>query len=155
MRLILLFVFVPLIELFLLLKLAEVISGGMTFLLVVVTGVIGAALARRQGWLTIAKLQDEVRQGRVPTTTMADGLMIFVAGALLITPGILTDVFGFSLLIPFCRAAYRRWLVSWFKRHAIVETRFSTTSTAPRDQIVDSYVVEDRTRSDDAADSQR
>ena len=156
MRLILLFVFMPLIELMILLKLADLISGTWTFLLVVVTGVIGASLARRQGWSVIRKLQHEVGSGQLPTTTLVDALMIFIAGALLITPGILTDVFGFSLLIPFMRNVYRRKLMEWFRAHATVTTFTSTGEArgpwqAPfqdphrfeRGEVIDSYVVQD------------
>lgn len=145
MRLILLFVFVPFLELFLLLKLADIITGFWTFVLVVVTGVIGANLARRQGWSVITRLQSEVGRGELPTTTLVDALMIFVAGALLITPGILTDLFGFSLLVPFCRRFYRGAIVNWLRTHTTVTTYTSTQGGGFRqpesEQVIDSYVV--------------
>ena len=125
-RLILLFVFLPLVELMILLKLAELITGLWTFALVVVTGIIGASLARRQGWSVLRRIQAETQQGQMPTTSLVDAVMIFVAGALLITPGILTDVFGFSLLIPTCRAIYRAHLINWFRNR--VEVRSYTSN---------------------------
>ncbi|MCP4189233.1 MAG: FxsA family protein [Planctomycetaceae bacterium] len=156
MRLILLFVMVPLIELFILLKLADLITGWRTFAIVVITGVVGATLARHQGWNVIRRLQHETRSGQLPTTTLVDALMIFVAGALLITPGILTDVVGFSLLVPMFRAIYRRWLMTWFRKRVQVQgvTASSFGGAAPfraapfgsddlsRDQVIDSFVID-------------
>jgi UPF0716 protein FxsA len=160
MRLILLFVLLPMIELMLLLKLADLISGMWTFALVVVTGIVGASLARRQGWGVLNRLQGELKQGQLPTTTLVDALMIFVAGALLITPGILTDLFGFSLLVPFIRRFYRRWLMEWFRTHSTITTYSSASfrrgehppfrnSTLDDDNVIDSYVVKGE-RSEDA-----
>jgi UPF0716 protein FxsA len=149
-RLILLFVILPLVELMILLKLAEWITGLWTFALVVVTGIIGASLARRQGWSVLRRIQAETQQGQMPTTSLVDALMIFVAGALLITPGILTDVFGFSLLVPACRALYRARLITWFRQRVQVQSFTSTgqfTGEEPfsRSEVIDSYVVEDKT----------
>lgn len=151
MRLILLFVILPLVELLILLKLAELISGWSTFVLVVVTGIIGASLARRQGWGVLRRIQAETQQGQMPTTSLVDALMIFVAGALLITPGILTDLFGFSLLIPACRAFYRAHLINWFRRRVEVRTYVSNGPMADdprhsRSEIIDSYVVQNKSK---------
>lgn len=150
MRLLLIFVFVPLLELFLLLRLADLITGWWTFVLVVVTGVVGASLARRQGWQVVRRLQSELEQGVPPTTSVVDALMIFVAGALLITPGVLTDILGFSLLVPQCRRVYRGWVMGWLRRNFRVESYVNVTgfggdrtSSAPGDQIIDSYVLPD------------
>lgn len=122
MRLLLLFVVVPLVELMLLLKLADITTPLWTFCLVVFTGLLGATLARQQGFGVIRRLQDELRSGQMPTTTLVDALMIFVAGALLITPGILTDLFGFSLLVPAIRRVYRAVVVRWFRSHVQVHS---------------------------------
>lgn len=64
---------------------------------------IGAAFAQQQGLGVLLRLRQETAKGQLPTTTLVDALMIFMAGALLITPGVLTDLFGFTLLIPWCR----------------------------------------------------
>ena len=111
-RLLLLFILIPLVELALLLKLASVTTPLFTFGLVIVTGVLGASLARQQGATTFLRLQRDLSQGKIPAAALSDALMIFVAGALLLTPGILTDIFGFSLLVPLCRHAYRSWLTA-------------------------------------------
>jgi UPF0716 protein FxsA len=143
-RLLLLFIVVPLIELWILLYLADVTSWQFTLGLVIVTGVIGSLLARSQGWRTWRRIQQELAQGQVPATSLVDALMIFVAGALLLTPGILTDLFGLSLLIPLCRRFYRRRLVDWFRAHFTIQQvgpgRWQATSG--RSRVIDSYVVD-------------
>lgn len=114
-RLILLFVFLPLVELYLLLEFARRTSPTLTMLLVVVTGITGYWLTRSQGLRTYQRIQDELRAGKVPTNALLDGMMIFLAGAFLLTPGILTDLIGFSLLIPVTRGGYRHLVLRWFK----------------------------------------
>lgn len=105
-RLLLLFVLVPLIELVLLVRLGQAVGLGPTLGLVVTTGVVGAWLARAQGVRTLARFRSEMAAGRVPQGPLLDGLMVLVGGAFLLTPGLLTDVAGFLLLVPFTR----RWL---------------------------------------------
>ncbi len=68
--------------------------------LVVLTGILGASLARQQGLSTLARIQNEIKKGRPPTDELIEGAMIVVGGIVLLTPGILTDLFGFALMIP-------------------------------------------------------
>lgn len=96
----------PLIELWLLLRVGSEIGAGNTFLLVLVTGIIGASLAKQQG----LKAWQDAHSGKNPGAALADGVMILIAGCLLMTPGIITDVFGFLLLLPPFRAVIRRSL---------------------------------------------
>ena len=110
-RLLVLFVFVPLVEFYILFQLATWTDFRTTVALVIVTGVLGAWLAKRQGLSTLLKIQRDLSEGRLPGQAMMDGAMILVAGALLLTPGILTDLFGFSLLMPPCRSCYRKLLL--------------------------------------------
>ena len=105
-RLIFIFVAVPLLELVILLRIGQWIGLMPTVALVVTTGVAGAALARQQGVRAFLAVQRELAAGRLPGRSLLDGLAILVGGAFLLTPGVLTDVLGFSLLIP----ASRRWL---------------------------------------------
>jgi len=137
--LLLLFVGIPLFELAILLYLASVTSVWTTLLLVVVTGVIGASLARRQGWTTYVRIQQELAEGRMPTESLLDAAMIFVAGAVLLTPGILTDIFGFSLLVPVCRRWYRDSVSRWIRSRFRVQ-RFETQGFGAGDQIIDCQV---------------
>jgi len=114
-RLIFLFVLLPLTELFLLLEFAQLTSAGLAMLLVVVTGLIGYWLSRSQGLRTYYRIQNDLAAGRMPTDALLDGMMIFLAGAFLLTPGILTDLVGFSLLVPLSRSYYRRLVLGWVK----------------------------------------
>jgi UPF0716 protein FxsA len=106
-RLLILFVCVPFVELWLLLKLSASMGWGWTLLLVIGTGVIGAWVAREQGAAAMRKLQREMAEGRMPTESIFDGVALLVAGALLVTPGILTDLVGFALLLPSVRVLLR------------------------------------------------
>ena len=102
-RLLLLFVFLPMIELYLLIILGSRIGPMPTIGLIVLTGIIGATLARQQGLSTLAKIQNELKQGRAPTQELVEGAMILVGGLVLLTPGILTDIFGFAMMVPSIR----------------------------------------------------
>ncbi|MEO1084493.1 MAG: FxsA family protein [Acidobacteriota bacterium] len=107
-RLLLLFTLLPLLELWLLLNVGSRLGVPATVALVFGTGILGAWLARRQGLDTWKRLQTETSAGRLPTDAMVDGLLILIAGAVLLTPGILTDLAGFFLLTPDGRAWIRR-----------------------------------------------
>lgn len=106
-RLLLLFVLTPLVELWLLMLVSEHLGAGTTIGMVLVTGFVGASLARNQGLQTWMTIQRESQQGKLPAASLVDAMMIFVSGVLLITPGILTDIVGFSLLIPPVRVFLR------------------------------------------------
>ena len=99
-RLALLFVGIPLLELLILVQLGQVVGFWPTVGLVVFTGFAGAALARLEGLRTLLNIQSELARGRLPGNALFDGLAILVGGALLLTPGILTDFLGFSFLFP-------------------------------------------------------
>lgn len=109
-----LFVAVPWVEIVLLLWVWRVLGPVETIVLVLGTGVLGAALARRQGTKAWAQVRAALRQGRLPSKELFDGLCVLCAGILLVTPGLLTDSIGFMLLIPSFRDLLRRKLVSRF-----------------------------------------
>ena len=106
-RLLLLFIIVPAIELVLLIQMGQWIGTLPTIGLIVVTGIVGAYLARQQGLRVLMRVQQETQAGQMPGEALLDGAMILVAGAVLMTPGVLTDVFGFLLLIPVTRKLFR------------------------------------------------
>lgn len=108
--LLLLLIVMPLVELWLLLRVGGRIGAGNTFLLVVITGIVGASLARQQGLRAWHDAQKQSAEGKIPGAALADGVMILIAGVLLMTPGIITDGFGFLLLLPPFRAVVRRLL---------------------------------------------
>lgn len=105
-RLALLFVVVPVVELMLLIQLGQVVGLLPTLGLVVLTGFTGAWLARAEGVRVFFQFQRELASGRLPGQAMLDGISVLVGGAFLLTPGVLTDFVGFSLLFP----PTRRWL---------------------------------------------
>ncbi|SHJ44663.1 UPF0716 protein FxsA [Geosporobacter subterraneus DSM 17957] len=100
MRLLLMFTLVPLIELYILLKLNKYIGLGYTFAIVILTGIAGAYLAKSQGRQIWFRLRYEMNEGRMPGEELINGLCVLVGGAMLLTPGILTDSLGFILVIP-------------------------------------------------------
>lgn len=129
----LLFIVVPAVELALLIEVGSFFGTLPTFALIVVTGMVGAALARRQGLSVLGRLRSQMQTGQWPGDTIADGAIILVAGALLVTPGILTDVTGFLMLIPTTRTLIRRYLEKRLQRAvATGAATMYTTGAAPR-----------------------
>ena len=110
LRLLILLTVVPLIELGILLKLADRITWQWTVVLVVVTGALGAYLARREGLRVLNKVSADLSNGVLPARAVVDGMLVLVAGAFLVTPGLLTDLCGFGLLVPAIRGWVRRKL---------------------------------------------
>ena len=117
-RLLALFICIPLIELALLIQVDKWIGLGPTVLLVVVTGALGAYLARQQGLKVWVRIQTELQAGRVPAGELVDGLLVLLGGILLLTPGLLTDLGGFALLIPGMRGLVKQHLQTRFGRVA-------------------------------------
>ncbi|MEK0338309.1 MAG: FxsA family protein [Nitrosopumilus sp.] len=111
-KLILLFVGIPFIEIMILIKLGEVFGFWNTILLVVGTGVLGAYLAKAQGFWIWLQIQQELQKGRMPAEKLIDGFLILIGGIVLLTPGLLTDIFGFALLVPFSRNMFKKWIRS-------------------------------------------
>ncbi len=107
-RLILLFVVTPVVELWLLLRIGGAVGVLPTLALVFGTGVVGATLARSQGIKAFRDFQQSLGSGRVPGQALLDGVCILVGGAFLLTPGLLTDVLGFSLVLPPTRRLIQR-----------------------------------------------
>ncbi len=115
-RLFLLFTAVPLLELMILIELGNAFGLAPTIGLVLLTGAIGAWAARTQGFYVLSRIQNELGQNRLPAAQLVDGAMVLVGGVLLITPGLLTDLAGFSLMVPAFRAIIRRWLMNKFEK---------------------------------------
>ena len=120
--LLLLFILVPAAELALLLEVGSRIGTLPTLAIIVFTGVLGAFLARRQGLAVIGEAQARIGRGEIPASSLADGVMILVAAALLMTPGLLTDSFGFLLLVPAFRNVVKAHALRKIQR-AVEENR--------------------------------
>lgn len=110
LRLLLLFTIVPLVEFYLLVQLTRVTNFGVTVVIVLLTGVLGSWLARNQGLQVWRRFQTTLRSGQMPGREVQEGLMIAFAAALLLTPGLLTDLVGFLLLAPPTREIARQML---------------------------------------------
>lgn len=110
LKLFLLFTVVPIAELAVLIELGTIIGTANTIMIILFTGVGGAILAKTQGLSVISKIQNELQTGRVPAEELINGVFVLVGGGLLLTPGIITDILGFTLLIPFTRNLCKRWL---------------------------------------------
>jgi UPF0716 protein FxsA len=139
-RLALLFTLVPLVELVILIRIGQAISLGPTLGIIILTGVVGAMLAKRQGLRTLSDIQAELAQGRVPTAALVDGLMILVAGSLLVTPGVLTDAVGFVLLVPVSRRILRQRLRRYFEKRVIIIHPPETGSAPPGHPAPDAFI---------------
>ena len=113
----LLFLSIPLVEIYFLIKIGSWIGALPTVLLVVVTAVLGAALVRYQGFATLQRLQMTLARGEMPAIEMLEGVILLVAAVLLLTPGFFTDVIGFACLLP----ALRRALALWGLKRAMVD----------------------------------
>lgn len=100
LRILLLLTIVPAVELFLLLQIGSWLGPTSTFLLILITGIVGAALAKREGLGVLTRLQEEMRQGMPPGSRLVEGVLVLVGGLLLITPGVFTDLVGFLLIAP-------------------------------------------------------
>ena len=116
------FLVVPLVEIWLLIEVGSVIGAIWTVIMVVLTAMIGAALVRAQGLATLSRSQAQLRAGELPALEMFEGVALIVAGALLLTPGFFTDTVGFTLLIP----PLRRRLI-----RAIMERKFIRPKASP------------------------
>lgn len=129
--LLILFIAVPIAEIAVLISVGSEIGLGSTLLLVIGTAVLGAWLVRRQGFQTMQNLRSEIDQGRVPAMELAEGFAILVAGALLLTPGFITDTIGFLCLTP----PLRKTVFRWFAGRGIVTAAASTTTYTARGNV--------------------
>jgi UPF0716 protein FxsA len=107
----LLFVIIPFAELFVIIKVGEAIGVVYTLALLVGMSILGAALVKREGLGVLRRARQRMDMGVVPGKELVDGVLILLAGALLLTPGFLTDAVGLLLLLPPVRAAMRAYAI--------------------------------------------
>lgn len=125
-RLLLIFTIVPIVELALLIEIGSYIGILPTVFLVAITGIVGVTLARNQGLLVITKIRNKLSRGEIPTSDLIEGLLILVGGVTLLTPGVLTDITGFLLIIPFTRPLFAKLASNIFKKY-VDQSQFKTT----------------------------
>ncbi|CAM4074210.1 FxsA family protein [Pseudoalteromonas byunsanensis] len=106
-----LFVVVPIIEIALLIQVSDVIGGFATIALVILTAILGAKLVKQQGLSAYSDVQGQMARGQMPASELFTGLCVIIAGVLLMTPGIMTDVLGFMLLTPAIRSILAKALM--------------------------------------------
>ncbi len=113
-KLVILFTIVPLIELSLLIELGQRFGLLATITVVISTGLLGAALARKEGFGVITRIQTELSSGQIPADSLSDAALVLAGALLLLTPGLITDAIGLALLVPlsraFCKAYLKRYL---------------------------------------------
>ena len=129
LKLFLAFTLIPIIEIYLLIEIGSMFGALTAVVLVILTGFLGAFLARMQGLQTLYRIQESLREGRMPSGELLDALLIGIAGLVLLTPGFLTDSAGFLMLIPATRNAIKNWL----RRQ--IELRYM--SNRPEDIIIE------------------
>ena len=129
LKLILAFTIIPIVEIYLLIEIGSIFGALTAIILVILTGFLGAFMARMQGLQTLFRIQESLREGRMPSGELLDGLLIVIAGVVLLTPGFLSDSAGFLLLIPKTRNS----IISWLQRQ--IELRYM--SNRPEDVIIE------------------
>lgn len=128
--LLILFITIPILEIYLLLTIGSWIGVLPTILLIFFTAILGAFLLRLQGMSTLARVQQQADQGQLPAIELLEGLMLLIAAALLLTPGFFTDTIGFLSLVPAVRQIVARHLLSHiFKTHIIKTHSQNQTQT--------------------------
>lgn len=115
-RIVSLFVILPLVELYLLLRVGALIGAGPTVGIVILTGIAGGLMARSQGFAVWQRIREHLNRGVLPTAPLVDGLFVLAGGLLLLTPGLLTDAAGFLALLPPSRRVLKRWIRKRFQR---------------------------------------
>jgi UPF0716 protein FxsA len=108
LKLLLLFTLIPIIELYILIEIGGLIGAPNTILIIIMTGIIGAYLARSQGLKIIQKINQSIEQGQTPAKELLEGFFILIGGFALLTPGFMTDIMGLSMLLPLTRFFYKK-----------------------------------------------
>ncbi|HOJ75646.1 MAG TPA: FxsA family protein [Phycisphaerae bacterium] len=141
-RLALLLILWPLIELYLLIQIGRATSAFTALTIVILTGVVGAALAKREGLKTYHRIRQELAAGHIPGDHLVDALMILVAGILLITPGLISDTVGIALLVPHFRRLVREHLKRRLQARFAIRPSDYPGRARPTDDIIDVEVRE-------------
>lgn len=123
--LLVLFILVPIAEIFVLIKVGQVVGALPTIAMILLTAVAGVALLRQQGYSAIARAKQKMEQGTMPAGEMVEGLFLAVGGALLLTPGFITDAVGLCCLLPGVRRLLIRWSFARLFKGQVVTVRRS------------------------------
>lgn len=148
MPFLLLFIVLPVLELWLLIKVGSVIGALPTIALVLLTAIVGVAMLRRQGLATLLRANQKLEQGQIPAREMLDGLFLAAGGALLLTPGFITDILGLLCLIPGLRQLVFGRLVQ--KLLARSGSTFEFRHFRAGQRRADDHIIEGEFRRDDS-----
>ena len=122
-KLIAIFVLIPIFELYILLEIGRKIGIFSTIAIVIITGIVGAYLVKQQGFYVLFKMKSQMNEGIIPAESLLEGVLILIGGIFLITPGIITDIGGFLLIIPQSRFVIfryaKQWLLKKISKHSI------------------------------------
>ncbi len=122
LKLFLAFTIIPIIEIYLLMKIGGRLGAETTIVIVFATGIAGAYLAKQQGLRTVTRIRNRLESRELPAGDLVDALLIFAAGVVLLTPGFVTDAAGLMLLVPPIRSLFKRYLRRRFERSVKIET---------------------------------
>ena len=134
LALLVVFIVVPLAELYVIIKVGEAIGAPLTILILLLDSVLGSMLLRSQGRAVWRRFNETVRAGRVPHSEIIDGVLVIFGGAFLITPGFITDVIGVVLLVPPTRALVRRGVRRAIERRAVVTVTGGVAGRRPGEE---------------------
>ena len=137
------FVVVPLVEIYVIIQIGQVIGAWWTILLLVADSIFGSWLVKREGVRAWRSLRVALEARRMPATELADGMLILVGGTLMLTPGFVSDAFGILCILPLTRPLGRRVLARVISRR-LVGVTFPTGRTNPDTGVVQGEVVDDR-----------
>ncbi len=139
MWLFLLLIVAPLVELWVIIQVADVIGGWETIALLIVESAIGAWLLKSQGFATLGRMQRALDEGRIPSKELVDGFLLMVAGALMLAPGFIGDLLGFALIIPVTRMPFRALVLRRIKAGRFGSFFAATTSSNGATRFVGTF----------------
>lgn len=136
-----LFIGVPLLEIYVLVQVGQVIGAWWTILLLVLDSILGTMLIRHEGARAWRALREAIGSGRMPARELADGALILVGGTLMLAPGFVTDAFGVLLILPVTRPVFRRLLSTLVARRVVLDV--TRPGRGPEGPVVRGEVVDE------------
>lgn len=145
------FVVMPILEIYVIIQIGQVIGPWWTIALLIADSVLGTWLVKREGSRAWRALSTALTEGRMPARELADGVLILVGGTLMLAPGFVSDVFGMLCILPFTRPIGRRLLAAFIGRRLLVASAFRTPYPGGRSgsgDVITGEVVDDDPRRD-------
>ena len=140
--LVLAFILLPIVEIYVIIQVGQVIGAWWTVALLIADSIAGSWLVRREGRRTWRALRSALDSGRMPATELADGALVLIGGTLMVTPGFVTDIAAALMILPFTRPLFRNLLSRFVAARLVVVPRYGTRP-GPTDPVVRGEVVDD------------